>query len=307
MPKLNLKILSVSVCLAICLAVFISTPFAVSALTKKEEKTEEEMLSLTVWQIDGFEGGKGSRASYLQKVGKKFSDKSRCYINVVSLTSDAARQNISLGKTPDLISYGAGMFGIESIIYGETPYHVWARGGYCLITLSDSANFSDASAKNTVINSGTDNLSGAAALFCDLQNAAVDKPTGAYVSLINGKYKYLLGTQRDIFRLETRKVAYKIKPITAFNDLYQNISITTADGKRASAAKRYIDFLLEESKDLTSLGLIGSQKQYSGGMGEIENSTYEYELKTPVSENMHNELKAAVLNSDIKKLKNLIK
>ena len=79
---------------AICLAVIITVP--IMATVKKPGKADaDEMTVLTLWQIDGFEGGKGSRATYLQNIADEFSKSSGCYITVNSLSADAARLNLS--------------------------------------------------------------------------------------------------------------------------------------------------------------------------------------------------------------------
>ena len=63
----------------------------------------QESTFLNVWQIDSFEGGKGSRADYLQKIGANFSKKEKCYVNVTSISAESARVNLANGVTPDII------------------------------------------------------------------------------------------------------------------------------------------------------------------------------------------------------------
>ena len=307
MPKKTKQIILRIIIFALCISILIVTPILIASNTSENKNGDESAMSmLTVWQIDSFEGGKGSRANYLQTVGNECFKDGNTYVNVVPLTAFAARQNISCGVVPDMISYGAGMYGIESLIQGE-PYFTWAHGGYCILTTDESADFGDVNYKNTVINGGIDNLSGAAALFCGLENAAIEKPTGAYVSLISGNYKYLLGTQRDIFRLKTRGASFKLKPVTEFNDLYQNISITTKDPKQTVIANQFIEYLLNQGENITKLGLMNSGSYYSDEMGQLENLSYEYKLTSPMSESTYSELMNAIGNSDINLLKNLLK
>lgn len=308
MSKKIKQIISRIIIFALCISVIITAPIlmAVSG-TGNKDGDKSSMAVLTIWQIDSFEGGKGSRASYLQTVGNQCFKDSRTYVNVVSLTSYAARQNIKDGIVPDIISYGAGTYGIESVIRGKTPYYTWSHGGYCFLTLDENADFSDINDKNTIINCGVDNLSGAAALICGLQNAEVGKPTGAYVSLISGEYKYLLGTQRDIYRLITREVNFKIKPITEFNDLYQNISVTTSNSKQAECANKFIEYLLKHDEDIVKLGLMGRGKYYSDQMSQMESINYQYKLTSPVSESAHADFLSALEKSDINLLKKLLK
>lgn len=301
------KIIFRIISFALCLAILIITPVLIAANSSVPEENESAMTVLTVWQIDSFEGGKGSRASYLQTVGNECFKNSNAYLNVISLTASAARQNIAMGITPDLVSYGAGTFGLENIICGEIPYFTWAHGGYCILTTDENADFGDINYNNTVINIGIDNLSGAAALFCGLEKAAIEKPTSAYVSLIQGRYKYLLGTQRDIYRLRTRQANFKIKPVSAFNDLYQNISITTPDSKKALMSKEFVDFLLDQGEKVAKLGLMTNGKYHNDELSDLEQIEYDYKLIGPMNEMTHIELENAIGNSNINLVKNLLK
>lgn len=308
MPKkiktIIVRVIFFTLCLSIISAAII---LIVKDFSNNKDSKGSSMTVMTLWQIDSFEGGKGSRAGYLQAVGNECFKNSNAYLKVVSLTAFAARQNIDSGVVPDLISYGAGTYGIEGIISGTTSYYNWAHGGYCFLTIEENADFSDIDYKNTVVNKGVDNLSGAAALLCGIGKAQTESPTGAYVSLIQGKYKYLLGTQRDIFRLITREVNFKVKPITEFNDLYQNISVTATDSQQAVIANKFIEYLLNQGENITKVGLMGNGKYYDGQMEQMEMLNYEYKLISPVSESAHNELLSAIGKSDINLLKNLLK
>lgn len=288
--------------MAVCVAFFIS--FLCLYFKKDSAKAVNEATALTIWQIDSFEGGKGSRADFLQSVGNEFGKKENCYISVVSLSAEAARLNLSKGNVPDILSYGAGTYGIESYV---NDFSVWCRGSYCLLTLDINSEFSDVKNENTVINKGKDNFSGAAALFCGIQNAKIESPTSAYVKLINGDYKYLLGSQRDIFRLKTREVAFSVKPITAFNDLYQIISKTTKCADTAYAQK-YINFLLTKQDGLNRIGMFGDGvKLYDDELNVLEKLTYEHKITYPISETVKNSFDKCILNGDINMLKELLK
>lgn len=311
MPKLKIRIDKKKffrfLLFALCFAIIITVPIMAIMNKKKANAVSDEMTVLNVWQIDSFEGGKGSRAKYLQDLGKKFSKKNGCYVTVSSLSADAARLNLKNGNVPDLISYGAGTYGIESYIRGRLPYYCWCNGGYCYLSLDTNANFEDISVNNLIINGGTDNLADVTALLCGVNGAEKAKPTSAYVRLINGEFKYLLGTQRDIFRLRTRGVAFAVKPVTAFNDLYQNISVTCSSDKKAVYAELFIEFLLENGEGVSLLGLMADGlRLYDDEMRLLEGLTYEYRLTSPISESMKNEINQSIINCDIKKLKNLL-
>lgn len=281
----------------ICISVLIS--FWVVAKGEEPPASAKTECALTVWQIDSFEGGKGSRADYLRDLGKEFALQTPCYINVYALSSDAARMNLNSGNIPDIISFGAGMYGIENII---SNYSVWARGGYCLLTLD--GDFSDIDAKNTVINKGRDNLSSVAALFLSLEGARTEIPTNAYLKLLSGEYKYLLGTQRDIYRLKTRKAAFKVKGITEFNDLYQSIAITSAC-KEKDVTKEYINFLLSKSEEVQKIGMFSDKTVYDDEMKELAENSFDCKLVAPISQEVKGEIEKYVQGRDINMLKTL--
>lgn len=311
MPKLKIRVNKKKflrfLIFALCFSVLIAVPIMAAFSKTGEADSGDNMSVLSLWQIDGFEGGKGSRATYLQNIGDDFSKKGGCYVTVTAITADAARMNLSSGNVPDLISYSAGTYGIESYLRGDAPYYNWCHGGYCFLTLDTSANFEDITTENLIINGGTDNLVGAAALLCGVNGAEVAKPTGAYVKLINGEYKYLLGTQRDIFRLRTRGVAFSVKPVTEFNDLYQNISVTASDAKKRTYANRFVNYLSERCDEVSRLGLMAKgQNLYDDEMRCMEGLNYENKLTLPVSENVKKQIDSAISNCDINLLKNLI-
>ncbi|MDE6597280.1 MAG: hypothetical protein K2K60_01405 [Clostridia bacterium] len=287
----------------VCLVVCICVP-CVAKKNKGGAAASADKTVLTIWQIDSFEGGKGSRAGFLQKCGDEFSQSGGCYVSVVSISAEAARLNLAKGTVPDLISYGAGTYGLESFI---TDYTVWCYGGYCILTLDANSDFSDISNDNTVVNEGKDNLSSAAALACGVSGAKYGKTTGAYVTLINGGCKYLLGTQRDIYRLKTRGVSFAVKPVTQFNDLYQCISVVSKSAN-AERANSFIKFLSGKGAEINSLGMLSSAKNlYDDEMRIMEGVNYDSKLTSPVSENTLNSIKKAISDGDINMLKNLLK
>jgi hypothetical protein len=177
-----------------------------------------------------------------------------------------------------------------------------------LLSLDETADFSDVNETNTVINKGRDNLVDVAALFLNLSGADIDESTSAYVQLINGKYKYLLGTQRDIYRFKTRNVAFSVKVVECFNDLYQNISITTFDDTKYSACKNFIDYLVANNSDVDKIGMLAEGKQiYTNEMSKLQGITFENTLRGFVSLDFKEKLDQAIKNKDINLVKNLLK
>lgn len=288
----------------ICLiaSIVICTVFACTAFKSKESgKADEAETVLRIWQIDGFEGGRGSRADYLQKAGNEYGEKYGCYVTVTSLSSDAARLNLAHGNKPDIISYPAGMYGLENYITGG---QVWCNGAYCFLTLN--GDFSDISADNTVMNAGKENFVKAVSILCGISGCKEEKPTGAYLKLIDGQYKYLLGTQRDVYRLKTRGVSFLVKPVSEYNDLYQNISVVSSCPNK-DTAKDYISFLSDKSENITALGLLGGRTVYEDEMKAFDGLDFQTKLDGAVSSEIRKQFEDAVKSGDINMLKSLLK
>lgn len=263
---------------------------------------------ISVWQIDGFEGGRGSRSQYLQNIGDKCFKDSKTYVTVTAISADAARLNLEQGNMPDVISYSAGFYGIARLVNKKDfAYKSWCRGGYCFLTLDESSDFSDIAVENTVINAGKDNLSEVAAALCGVGGAQAEEPTNAYLKLLSGKYKYLLGTQRDVFRLKTRNETFAVKPVTQFNDLYQNISILTNNNSKYDLCKRFVDYLLENG-NTAKLGLFSdNNKDIEEELKPLCGVEYELLLNYPCKKEYIEELRNAARSGAVNKIKNLLK
>lgn len=297
------------VLLVIIVVLCIVVPILALIQGSKESVQAEEMQVMTLWQIDGFEGGKGSRAQYLSDMAVALYKKQNKYINVIQLTATAAEENIKRGELPDMISC-APTFNAHLQYINSTDFACksWCNGSYCLLTLSESCTFDDVNASNTVINAGKDNLVSVAAVMCGVYGAVSEMPTNAYLQLLNGKYKYLLGTQRDIIRLKTRGAAFSVKQVSDFNDLYQNISILTADVKRYCTCKQFVEYITESNSDINKLGLFSKAvEKYADELQYLQSCEFKYILNAPCGEEYLSALKSAAANNDINKIKNLLK
>lgn len=296
-------------CLIIIALICIAVPIlAVVKNARAAEKTEE-MQVLTLWQIDGFEGGKGSRAQYLSDKAVKLFKKNNKYLNVIQLSAAAAEENIKRGELPDMISYAPTFNAhLQYINSKDFAAKTWCNGSYCLLSLGENANFDGVSASNTVINAGKDNLVTVAAVACGIGGAVSEMPTNAYLQLLNGKYKFLLGTQRDIFRLKTRGETFSVKQVTQFNDLYQNISITTKDKARYATCKQFVEYITENTKDISKIGMFSkNMESYGDELQFLQSNAFERALSAPCGEEYLSVLKSAAANNDVNKIKNLLK
>ena len=99
-----------------------------------EEIEESEKIILRLWNVDTFEGGVGSRASFLGKAANRFEKKYSLYIMVTPHTKESAERALRSGDIPDMLSCGPGLEGVAELaaeVDGEYGA-AWCIGKYCL-------------------------------------------------------------------------------------------------------------------------------------------------------------------------------
>ncbi len=257
--------------------------FAYPALTRSDAAFPVGYKGvLRLWHIDGFEGGKGSRASFLQRAAKTFERKNEgLFVMITAHTPESAANALAEGRMPDMISFGGDCGFVADIALplekydcaaasagGETYAAPWCRGGYFLF--SADGGFSGVTAENTVISEGKGAFAAAAAALEGLRgDFAVLPSVQAYTALIAGKYKYMLGTQRDVQRFRVREFSVQAKPLERFCDLWQYISVCTEDAGKYNACLDFIALLLSEEvqKGLASVGMLSPYFRIYGEEG----------------------------------------
>ncbi len=192
---------------------------------------------ITLWQLDCFEGGTGSRTNWLKNIVGGFEKQNNgVYISVESFTPEMACRLIDSGqKKPDLISFGAGATldgglleatqadisvlpeNIQSICFENAV--PWCMGAYFMLGGGDTSQWGRDGKTVQTKKSTKDvysveigrqcGLNAAEALrsFCDgdySQELALKISTPQNVfEEYNYSYKAqrMLGTQRDLYRL----------------------------------------------------------------------------------------------------------
>ena len=229
--------------------------------TAKAETTQPVVIS--VWNVDTFEGGRGSRASFLKRVAQRAeAGQENVFYHVISYTAEGLQEAFSRGETPDILSFGVGVGQVDAVPLGRTfagsdlavP---WCRGAYYLFSLQD--NFPETPPSGSVVlSSGGENLVEASAYFAGIEGKTEESLT-AYLDFLGGKYDYLLGTQRDVCRFSSRGVTVYSKLLPAYCDLYQYVSLLSRE--HADACLEFVALLLSEEVQatLSEIGMYPAQ------------------------------------------------
>ncbi len=238
-------------------------------------KTENYKGVLTLWQVDSFEGGTGSRKQFLLKVAREFEKKNvGVLVMVVEQTPASVKESLKQGEKPDLISFGAGteisefselkisQTSVGGMIGQKVCAIPWCRGGYTLIANPKLTQTFETELESLLVsqNEYTQPLT---ALYLEGINAkdiTVKSPMDAYVQFVAGKTPYFLGTQRDVIRLERREMEVITRPLAEYNDLYQYVSLTSQSGIKNYYAQEFIELMISQKvqENLNEIGMMSN-------------------------------------------------
>lgn len=271
-----MKFLKFAVAAVLAAAVAFSFSFGLGQINYADKKltgAENYKCIISLWHIDTFEGGVGSRAEFLLSRAAAFEKKNKgVFVMVTAHTVESAKERYAAGEMPDLVSYGYGVEpegvspidGASPFKYGEydgKPYALpWCKGGYVLLANKEVPG--SRVLKNAVVSRGELTQPFAAAAFSGytLENPSVKRPSEAYYAFITGAADYLVGTQRDVNRVLSRGAQAEVVPLSEFNDLYQYISVTAKSSEKKYYACAYVDYILsqEVQRQLNKIGMLSA-------------------------------------------------
>lgn len=250
---------------AVIAASVIAAPF----LAKKQAEGVENKVYkaiITIWQIDSFEGGSGSRAAFLKRVSADFNKKYNDVLTlVIARTVNGTAEALKNGELPDIISSGVCGFELKNAVKlknydikdgGETKngryFVAWCKGGYFKIKKRGKTPV-----KTLIINGGN-NLSEVAAALNGETNVEVTEKEEAYNEFLKNENIALIGTQRDIIRLMKKETDFEAEPVSVYNDLYQYAAVTAVSNEKRECAKLFLNYLLSEKiqKKLTDINML---------------------------------------------------
>ncbi len=248
---------------------------------------------MTVWNVEAFEGGSGSRTDWLTYAASKFEQKHKgVYFHIEAISVEQMLQRLADGQAFDMVCFsrGAGaellprlapiatsaelLEGLELSckINGKTYAVPIFCGAYCLFArsmrlsserlLDDclTATYTRRVGKNTfelqpLVCGFTEFNSPLTALAMSGVKGAAQVDVGvsqyeAYERFVADKTAVcLLGTQRDLYRLERKLQAGKIEPLSfaavgGYTDIVQYVGIASDCGVGRAACEAFVEHLL---------------------------------------------------------------
>ncbi len=257
------RLKGVALCMLCTLFAFLG-PLAQKGTGATEQRVQGYKQIIELWHIDSFDGGVGSRKDFLLSQAIEFEKKNNVIVSVISHTVDSAQSALS-NSVPDMISCGNGLDIADKLtsipiknnynvcLYNGNTYGVaWARGAYALIGSGEKKNLIVSQAEYTqplkaLLSSGIS--------FNGIEVLPSSKAYGEFLR----RGGYLLGTQRDIYRLYNRQFEFEYQPLE-YSDLFQVIAVTSQNTQKKDYCLDFIAYLLSDKvqKNLTKIGMFST-------------------------------------------------
>lgn len=246
----------------------------------------------TVWHIETFEGGGKARIDYLKAIAKKIEkENSGTLFYMKTIKPENLENEFIVGK-PDIISFG---FGVGQIVLPHLKnlnktYNVRDE-------LVESGMFNNkvlalpfvvsgyAEIKHSELSSkffcGASNYIKPEIIYSDLGLKPINKEScyEAYKHFVYNKESYLLGTARDVYRVNNLnnigRLNASIKPVDSYTDLIQYIGLCSDN----DITNKFVELLLckDNQLALTNYFLFSSlyNKIYTLGIyNDMENAIF---------------------------------
>ncbi len=281
---------------AILVAVMCMCPL-VGGFEHVKNYEETQTIFVEMWHVDTFAGGKNSRGEFLKNVAVDYNKTHKSEFIVVTVkTEEELLESLRKGEKPDMISFGTGV-GEEVLQYlekyeggiyasdnfvnavsygGEIMAVPWASGGYFRFGTGGGVTYGKEDCTSPLM---AEYFSEGEALSGEitLQNLS---DFDSYLRYLEGGGT-LIGSQRDLVRIEQRIDAGKLNPmeivaLTEYTDLVQAIGLVDGieDDKKA-VSMGYLEYLQSDSvqKNISKLRMFSTTgiEMYSiDGFSEME-------------------------------------
>lgn len=225
---------------------------------------------LELWHIETFEGGSVSRSSFLQKQAVAFEKQNKgTYIVIKTMTLEQLQLNLANDQMPNMISFGIGVgdgfvnnlcslnFTLDvrpdlltgGSFNGKQLAMPYLLGGYALISKNGFSGTTGTGYHSTTNSLKSAHINKLKLSFYDDIN--FDSYT-AYDKFLKGSFTNLLGTQRDVYRVQNRvnkgllnNIEYKF--LSGYTDLVQYISVFKSTQQEQEICTAFIKQLLSKN------------------------------------------------------------
>ena len=253
---------------------------------------EKEQTIYTIWHVETFEGGGKARIDYLKNIARYMEKKDETALFMIKLVDPRNLENALKNSQPDIISFGFGVGKIvlpyltnfessfdvrdELISSGSFNKKLFAvpyiMSGYAMFKHNPNAD---------EFHVGTTNYTAPENIYNNLNLQPIENESqyDAYKDFVYAKNVSLLGTGRDLFRINNLnnigRTNAMITPIDTYTDLIQYISVTNSK----KVTQKFVELALSNTfqNSLVDYSLFSSKynKLYNNGIyNDMEDAIY---------------------------------
>lgn len=287
--KYCFKILSVILFIGIALYSFV---FGISkARNYQILKGEEKQQTIyTVWHIETFEGGGKPRIDFLKTIARDMEKQDNQVLFMIkAIAPEKLKSELEVSK-PDIISFG---FGVGKVVlphlkHQENTFNVreellesgsFNKKFYAVPYIVSGYAMFHHSMQVSEFHVGTTNYTNPQNIYSSLNLTPKENESQyeAYKDFVYNKNVQLLGTGRDLFRINNLNTIGRtnaiINPVNSYTDLIQYLGIVNSN----ETTQKFISLALSETYQnyLTAYALFSSKynKLYSSGIyNDMENA-----------------------------------
>lgn len=253
---------------------------------------EKQQTIYTIWHVETFEGGGKPRIDYLKNIARDMEKQDNQVLFMIkTVAPEKLKSELEVIK-PDIISFG---FGVGEIVLPylnsqENTFDVrdeliesgsFNQKFYAVPYIVSGYSMFNHSMQATEFHVGTNNYIKPENVYSslNLQPTETESQYEAYKDFVYNKNVQLLGTGRDLFRVNNLnsigRTNAMITPIDAYTDLIQYLGIINSN----KTTQKFINLALGDSyqKTLINYSLFSSKynKIYSSGIyNDMENAIF---------------------------------
>jgi hypothetical protein len=253
---------------------------------------EKQQHIITIWHIETFEGGGKTRADYLKNIIHSIEKQDEQTLFLLRSIKPENLQNELCVSSPDIISFGFGVgkqvlpflkefnnaFNvrdelIESGSFNRKLYGIpYMIGGYAI--------FNHTTTKNE-FHCGSNGFTKPEFIYnsLNLVPQKIESQYEAYKTFANNKNVQLLGTTRDLFRINNLnkigRTNAMISPVSTYTDLIQYIGITNQNDVTMKFVQRCMSVEMQTKLvDYALFSVLHNKLYYDGIYNDMENAIF---------------------------------
>lgn len=292
MKKLKISWIKVISIVLMCGISFYTLAFGIKRATDFEiyKKPSINTKIYNVWHIETFEGGGKSRISYLNTIARKLEKENPGVLFAVKQIEPTELESLLTTQTPDIFSfgYGVGKIVLPHLKELDSTFNIrdeLVESGtfnnklYALAYIVSGYAFFEHNGNYNKFLCGTNSYTKPENIYNDLNLTPAKQQSQyqAYQDFVNTKNTKLLGTARDVFRVQNLnkigRINASILPVETYTDLIQYIGLPTTDDMSKLFLKTALSFDFQSSLNQYSLFSSSYNKIYNLGIyNDMENA-----------------------------------